>query len=131
MRGIKQGQGFITIASLGVVAILSTAGILGARTLTTIGTLKSARFSGVVTEDGCANSFLIGDVGCSMTIDNIRVVNVHRGNAFPNVPWGKVEGVDSITKNIVGKKVKIYAHKFSPTSYSLAGSSNYYLKVIN
>lgn len=92
---------------------------------------SSISFSGTVTADGCATSTLpIGDVGCSITVGNNTITVVH-GNAYSSSAWGSVEGVSNIADSIVGRKVAVYAHQLGPHSYDLAGSTSYYVKLLN
>ncbi len=88
----------------------------------------SVEFSGVITSDSCATSSIpIGDVGCSITISNTQTVYVIHGNAYSPLPWGRLLGFTSIFHNESGHTVVVFAHKLSPTTFTLQGSVSYFV----
>lgn len=91
---------------------------------------SEARFTGTVTADECATpSLTIGDVGCSIKVDNATIQVMH-GNILMDKPWGSLLGVSGVSENIVGRTVEVYAHEISTNNYDLAGSTDYYIKVV-
>jgi hypothetical protein len=86
------------------------------------------KFSGAVTADECATSPQpIGDVGCYITVDGKKVTVLH-GNARPTHPWGSFD-IHNQSPNAVGKTVDVYAHRLADGTYTLEGSSSFYVKV--
>ncbi len=87
-------------------------------------------FSGTVTSDKCVKSTIpIGDVGCSITVNDNTVIEVVPGNAVRSQPWGKFEVANVGSNNIAGRKVVVFAHKINSTLYTLEGSASYYVKL--
>ncbi|MEI7838617.1 MAG: hypothetical protein WCI37_02410 [bacterium] len=89
------------------------------------------KFSGTITSDECATSRLpTGDVGCNLTVDN-KIIDVQHGNMVNIKPWGKLYNFPEFRTDPSGKKVDVYAHQLSKTSYTLDGSAEYYVKITN
>ncbi len=87
---------------------------------------SDARFTGTVTENGCAAQKIpVGDVGCSIRIGIAQIAIVH--GTMQTDQWGSLIDVKDITQ-LMGKKVEVYVHRLATNSYTLAGSSSYYLK---
>lgn len=90
----------------------------------------SVKFGGTLTADGCVTSQLpVGDVGCSVTLDHKYVVEVEHGNTNQTQAWGTMIGFPAYPKSAVGSIVDVYAHQINQTSFTLEGSSAYYVKV--
>ncbi len=116
----------ILMLFVGIFAIAGVAYLVGSHAAT----LNSAQFSGVITQDECATTTApIGDVGCHITVGT-KVVSVAHGNIAQNAPWGQVIGFGSIKTNYTGRTVQVYAAENNPTSYTLKGSSSYYVKLV-
>ena len=87
------------------------------------------KFSGIITADGCATSKLpVGDVGCSITIGSSTSLQVIHGNFVQKYPWGSFNYLGT---NPTGKVANIYAHQIDKNSYTLEGSTSYYVKTAN
>lgn len=88
------------------------------------------KFGGTLTADGCVSSQLpVGDVGCSITLNNKYIVEVEHGNARQSEPWGTMIGFPAYPKSAVGSIVDVYAHQLNQTNFTLEGSSTYYVKI--
>ena len=85
------------------------------------------KFSAVITADECATTHLpVGDVGCSITVSPAIQILVMHGNMAPQHPWGSFAYP---TTNETGKTATIYAHQVDKSTYTLEGSSSYYVKI--
>jgi len=90
------------------------------------------RFSGKITADACISSKApIGDVGCSLTIGSSLTIQVVHGNIEQMYPWGRTLNFPSWPNNPTGKDVEVYAHQLDKDDYTLEGSSDYYVRIIN
>ena len=89
------------------------------------------KFSGIITSDECATfRGPIGDVGCSLTVDN-KIIDVKHGNMASTRPWGQLYNFPEIKTDTTGQKVEVYAHQYNKTSLTLEGSADYYVKIEN
>ena len=89
------------------------------------------KFSGTITSDACAGSGLpTGDVGCNLTVDN-KIIQVKHGNMMTTRPWGQLYNFPDLKTDPSGRRVDVYAHQLSKTSYTLDGSAEYYVKITN
>ncbi|MEI7674718.1 MAG: hypothetical protein WCI60_03210, partial [bacterium] len=76
------------------------------------------KFSGIITSDECATfRGPIGDVGCSLTVDN-KIIDVKHGNMATPRPWGQLYNFPDFKTDQSGRRVDVYAHQFSKTSYT-------------
>lgn len=88
------------------------------------------RFEGTITQDGCIH--LVGDIGCSMTVDG-RTVDVRHGNAasMHPQPWGQlINFPDIASQNYTGQRAEVYAARINASHYTLQGSASYYVKLL-
>ena len=89
------------------------------------------KFSGIITSDECATlRGPIGDVGCSLTVDN-KIIQVKHGNMMTTRPWGQLYNFPDLKTDQSGRRVDVYAHQLSKTNYTLDGSAEYYVKITN
>jgi len=89
------------------------------------------KFSGIITSDECATlRGPIGDVGCSLTVDN-KIIDVIHGNMASTRPWGQLYNFPEFRTDPSGRKADVYAHQLSKTNYTLDGSADYYVKITN
>jgi hypothetical protein len=86
------------------------------------------KFSGIITSDECLRFF--GDVGCNLTVDN-KIIQVKHGNMMTTRPWGHLYNFPDLHLDQSGRRVDVYAHQLSKTSYTLDGSAEYYVKITN
>ena len=86
------------------------------------------KFSGIITSDECA--IPAADVGCSLTVDN-KIIQVKHGNMMTTRPWGQLYNFPDLKTDQSGRRVDVYAHQLSKTSYTLDGSAEYYVKITN
>jgi hypothetical protein len=97
---------------------------------TNVHNLPPGAFTGIITKDDCATATgPIGDIGCSIQV-NDTTVTIKHGNRATDQPWGAVTGVADLRTNLVGKHAEVYAHKVSDYTYDLAGSADYYVKIL-
>lgn len=100
---------------------------------TVVSEVKPGVFRGTITDDECARATIaVGDVGCFIVVGNVRVV-VRHGNTAPTSEWGDVTGIltNDRRHSSNGKEAEVYAKEIDGTNYTLQGSSQYYLKVLN
>lgn len=91
---------------------------------------NGVKFGGKLTADGCVTSQLpVGDVGCTVTLDNKYVIEVEHGNTYQTEPWGTMINFPAYPKSPVGQVVDVYARQLNQTNFTLEGSANYYVKV--
>ena len=89
------------------------------------------KFSGTITSDECATfRGPIGDVGCSLTVDN-KIIDVKHGNMASTRPWGQLYNFPDLKTDQSGRRVDVYAHQYNKTSLTLEGSADYYVKITN
>lgn len=92
---------------------------------------KGVKFQATITADGCAQAGLpIGDVGCSLALDTTRSIRVVHGNTLQTHPWGQRLNFSS-SQSAVGKRVDVYAHQTGSLTYTLEGSADFYVKIID
>ena len=130
MSRTRHSSRLIILTVIGLVLLALTIGYVWHSKLQHNTDHSQPTFTGIVTEDGCATSTIpIGDVGCSIKVDN-AVIQVLHGNAFTDTPWGTMINVN-FSDSLVGKQVEVYASPTSTNNYTLAGSASYYVKVLN
>jgi len=101
-------------------------------TATPVNVNTPAKFSGIITADGCVGAGVPpGDVGCSITVNSTINIDVVHGNAAQTQPWGSLINFPARPTNPTGKTVEVYARQLSKTSYTLEGSADYYVKISN
>lgn len=91
-------------------------------------TFGAVDFKGQVQSDMCSisNRLPIGDVGCSITVNNLQILIVH-GNIHIS-QWGNLYGFSPI-EDITHKEVEVHAHK-SSEGYAISDSSDF-VKLLN
>ncbi len=90
------------------------------------------RLSGKITADACISPKApIGDIGCSLTVDSLLTIQVVHGNLRQTHPWGNLLGFPNWPINPTGKTVEVYAHQLDKSNYTLEGSSDYYVRIVN
>lgn len=93
---------------------------------------RGVKFDATITADQCiAPGRPVGDVGCSLELDHTLTISVAHGNVLQTLPEGAVINFPAYPADPTGKRVEVYAHQVGPKEYTLAGSTGYYVKIID
>lgn len=82
---------------------------------------------GEITQDTCAPSEAVPDVGCSITVNGYEI-GIVQGNTRPLPTPGTVTGLDT-SADQTGSHADVYAQLVGPHSASILYASKYYARI--
>ena len=68
---------------------------------------------------------------CSMTIGGVRVITTMGRMAGTDIePLGQIIGLNGVYNKQIGKTANVYARKLSSTEFTLYGSENFFIEIL-